>query len=503
MYKKLLLVFVPVLLWAWGNDYYIRSIPYMAQSYDILIQSTDNDYHLLRYCEGDTLIQFLRGSSDSGKTWDIYFSGFGRTNYCKNEDVSLFSMQDSIVVYFPLDGLKTFTFIIRDTNIYYPNERTFTINNVDTIINTKFRVIYNSGDWEFYLGGIARNGDTSLLITWRSTDHGSTWEEIIHRAYTTVTDIHTFLLDFDVYRESPDSILIVPTVSYKNQSSENYAVYAEFYRYNLSTNHATLIAPFTPLKITGSYHEATCSIRNDLVAWAIVDTGILYFVWTKDKGANYNSMEYPYQSSFDYISGVDMVPWTLFSGGFNLAFIGTSGGITNVWYHELFDTGDSINFSTDGPQQVSDSGVYTFLLNSSPYYHPKIRNMNEIANPYITWHVDFSHFGGVPPTFQYDSARFYIDWMTNPTGVKENKQPVTAMLQIKNRNNILELSSDYIHGSTDVQIMDITGRCLIKKRFNGAYKSLNIDIADLKGGVYFVSLKAQNRLLQGKFIKVR
>lgn len=506
MVKKNILIGVlfPMLLFAWGNDFVVTTTTDMGQSYDIATPYLGKAYYLTRTIRSDTIFQAIYFSNDTGKTWNRSYT-FYVPSVSKPGEAKLLCYPGHVAEYLPVEETKYLYVIIFDTSLLTYSLKYLDFSSLlDTVINTKIQMVKRGTEWEFYIGVLGKKNDSTLLSVWKED---TTWTggEILHRVYTTYDNIHLTLLDLDIHVESPDSVLIIPTLMYHDASSGTYGVESEFHRYRVSLGTVSLISALHMLKYTGQYPKAACSMVGNLAVWAISDTGLLYFVWTQDRGVHYTDpMEYPYQSGFDYISFVDMVPWMLLlNSGFNLAFVGRVGGINNVWYHEIYSLGDSIGFNPDGPVQVSDSGYFTYLANFSPYYSPRIRNVSEMAGPYIAWHYDYTHFGGNPPSYYFDSTRFFVDWMVNYTNVTEKEKGSPAHLVIKNRGDRIELTSGLINGSAEIRIIDVSGRVVFRRRFDNVDKRLSLDIGNLKKGVYFIEVKTIKHIIKGRFVKVR
>ena len=208
-----------MLLVAWGDDFIIKRTfsthpSYnFYQSYDIAAPNPGLIFHVTRFASPDdsTTSQKLYFSNDSGKTWHPSYDFHAPSNL-KQAGVKLLYYSGYIVEYFPIEKLKIARAIVIDTSLTGYNMYDLDLSGVlDTIINTKFQAVDRYGTWEFYVAAMGKKGDTTLLSLWKNDENWGTYSEILHRACTTDSALSLFLLDFDVYAQSPDSVLFIPT----------------------------------------------------------------------------------------------------------------------------------------------------------------------------------------------------------------------------------------------------------------------------------------------------
>ncbi len=346
---------------------------------------------------------------------------------------------------------------------------------------------------------MGKSGDTTIFEVQRSDDHGATWSTIIRRIISYSTSLKLRLLDFEASSIASDSVMFLYVESYHDTTSDDYAVYTEVWVDALSGTPTNITGLF-PLKYTGSVIDAAASILGTSIVWAIADTGTLFFAWSTDTGNTVDTMSYPYNDEFSYISGLDIASWYfLWSSGFDLTFIGNSPYGQKVWVQKIYFDGDSISFS-EPPGIVSDTTSYTYIFNFSPYYKPRIKYTWNLFIPGIMWHLDYSHLTGSPPCLFYDSTQFYFDYSTY-TGIKENKNR-KSILSVKINGNTLFASSTALKGIAKVKIVDITGRVVANKVATPHNNTVSTDITSLRRGIYFITIETNNIQLKGKFVKM-
>ncbi len=500
------LMLLPVLLFAWGEDSYITSTnsSQYPVSYDLVIP---NDtmmfcaYEFYDYNNSNLNTFRIYMSQDTGRTWS-YLNGF----YYNSDSSSLYNeialdyMYDSLIVFFPskyLDMAYVILLPFADLSAY--SLRGPIVFSMDTVLDIKFQKVYADNIHHLYAMAMGKSADTSLIEVLRSDDNGNTWNSIIRRNISWSSDIALRLLDFAARPYGGDTIELVYAESYTNTSNNDYSIYYEVWRDVISQSPVN-ISGLHVLKSTGNYRECAVDIHGNMIVWTIVDSYRLYFAWSTDDGNTIQLREYPYNSDFTTIYKIDMVTWYgLWGGGFNLSFVGYDGTDTRVWYQEIIDYDDSIGFS-DYRGMVSDSNTYTYLANFSPYYRPRIKNYANLLTPAIMWHNDYYHLVGTPPIPIYDSTQFYIDYMAY-TNVAE-RHVSESNLKVNLTGDVLKAEVPF-RGKLRVRILDIAGRVTEERVIEAEGNTVSMDISSLKHGIYFMTVEGENRVLKGKFIKLR
>ncbi len=499
MGKKVWIIFMLLILWAWGNDADITTSQYMPESYQLFAVNTDTIFMIYRYKTApDTTYETVMRSTDSGKTWGFYTGLYLPGQLCDYRECDITYFNDTLFVIFPQQHSVAFARF--SDSIHYSQPNTSYTYTLDTAFNIKTEIVRYGGDIYFYTAAVSKKGDTTKLVVTRSIDHAGTWETVIERPITTVNSIHMKLLDFDAFALSSDSLKLVPTYSYYDENSNTYAVYSEIWGDTLGPE-AYIIHGMAILKITDSNHESACDIMNNMTVWAIKDSGKLFFAYTTDDLNSLNTIEYPYNTDYVELNGIDMVSWSTFlASGFNLSYAGTTTGNINVYFEEITISAGALSFSE--PILVSDSGYSSYIFNFSPYVKPRIRNIADISIPYIVWNNDYSHLSGSPPILFFDSTTYRIDGMAISSSVNEQKRKPVVPLKLYASGNTLDISLPQENRKFNVSIIDISGRTVLKRVLQFNNGSATIDITTLKSGVYLISLKNASGKFKGKFVKI-
>ncbi len=377
--------------------------------------------------------------------------------------------------------------------------------DLDSIESAYFTAAKSSGHTPsayFYVAALGWKGDTVRYVIMRSRDLGASWTTLIDQFVNTNTDRIRKLKSFSSY-DYGDSVKLLLAYEYNDTSNGTYTIYFSSYIDTMGDNLAAR-ASFESIPINGQTHiAASLSETMDLIAYT--DTGLLKIAYSTDNWATHTTVDYPYNSDYDNINNLDIVKWSVIwsYGGFNLAYSATTAGYIDIFYDEILinSTGDSITFNT--PVKVSDSSVYTYIFNLSPYYHMKIANRADYNTPYIVWHTDYSHYS--TPIFYYDSTMFFMDYMSNVQIDEKNiaKNGMTSKLITSRNGNMLSISAGKLENIVLTNIIDISGRVIVSKPLQFRKGRANLNINNLKNGLYFVVVKSKNITYRGKFLKIQ
>ncbi len=502
MNKRLIaILFLPVLLFAWGNDITITmNRDTLPASYDIAIpnQYTTLFVKRVRYSPENLTRESVFISKDSCKTWQHIYTYQTITPTLTNR-VSIDFLNDSMVLYFP--EYNSCKVILTSFNTDTDSVFIYSISlPLDTVMGQMLKIERNS--LHFYISAIGKSQDTTIFVLKRSDDNGSSWHTVLYRPITSSQDINLTLLDFDANARTYDSVYITYLLSYHNKTNDARYIYYETLLDIMNTTPA-LIKPLTPIKHINSWYDASVSYIKDTLLCAILDTGILYFGYSTTPEDTIHIFEYPFMGDFDNIYSISMTRWIdQFSAGCDVAFVGSYGGISHIFYQKVTLTDSFPYFSP--PIQVSDSPIYTYYLNPSPYYTPRIKNRYNLLYPSIVWHRDYASISGDPPLFLYDSTRFYIDFLSN-VGInmnRNNNYPTPLSISIKGTR--LVASSPFLDNTVNLRIINLEGRIVLDRVIQSNKNSIQLDISRLKNSVYFILIQTKdNTVLKGKFAKIR
>ncbi len=506
--KRLIVgVLLPMMLWAWNRDIHVITRPdSLPIAYDFVVPSDSEMYVVMQYYDDNNVAyKSVVYTNDYGTTWNYLDNTFDTNLNSHPQPINIIYYADTLYYFTPLGtSSHYFSFVVKPLNDPFNSvgDRGDAFNDLDSV-QCAYMTVAKDGNHVpyFYLVALGwKNGADARYSVLRSTDFGSTWKIVYSRLLSPNSPKIRELQSLSSY-DYGDSVRLLFAYTYQDTSTGVNKIY-----YNVLTDTMgdTLVETVSLQAINTSMKAQvrTASLYG-LEAIAYIDSGRLYIDYSSDNWVTIKHIDYPYNGDYDGIYDVDMVPWFTYisNGGLNIAYTASVGGYVNVYYQEMIADGDSI-YCNNTPVQVSDSGAYTYIFNTSPYYHPKIRNWQDYAIPYVLWHNDFSHL--VTIYFIYDSTQFFIDHMYN-TQVKENKkaEEITPSLSLSLNHGILRMVSSTINGYANLDIMDISGRKIMHKvvRFNNG--EARTELHGLKNGLYFALVHTAKGTLKGKFLKLR
>ncbi|GEM_PF-3519443 len=509
-WRYILGITMPIILWAWAGDNTITVTQNMPYAYSLTAPSADTIFMAYRSGGADSVYQTIMISTDSGKTWqEFYSTAFVDSNHyyptevfyygdtlCMTYSAPVVDTYGIALDFLPFDGSDT----IKDTLPLY----------VDTIMNLRYAMVKNGDSVGYlYISGVVKRGDSTILFVskGKNTQISNTNIMLFYIEKFVNLNMDLNLADFDAYYVGQDSVMLVFTETVDTPGY--HAVYADVY---LDTMGIYFIpeplASFKKIKETHESKEAVFAYTCGMLNWAILDSVDLYFFYSADKAlSSIDSVEFPYNDNYDEIQMIDMVQWHglyCFTSGFNLSFVGvTPDGNYNVWFSDISIDDDTLAFYRT-PVKISDSGYSYYIFNSALYYNslkPRIKDIQNKAIPYIVWNYDYSTWNGV--FLFYDSTAFRIDGYNYYSGIKNHREIYEGKLSIQNTRSRLILSSNLLKGDVQVSILDATGRVVERKTLKGLNGRGTINIKGLKKGVYFVIVKEKSRNLKGKFVKLK
>lgn len=141
-----------------------------------------------------------------------------------------------------------------------------------------------------------------------------------------------------------------------------------------------------------------------------------------------------------------------------------------------------------------DMASFTYAVNEQRVYFTKV--MNETATDSTYWKLYFTAFGGSTDGAYYFTQKHISD------GTFVNELEGVALFQLYPNpvNSTLHLVTD-LQTTMDVAIYDISGKLVYNQEIKQGFNQEEINISDLKSGVYNLSIYTDKGMTSQKFIK--
>ncbi len=503
MKKFIVVILLPIMLWAWNKDISVwTKTDTLPVSYNMVVPSDSEMYVVVRSTQSDTGYMYIYNTTNYGETWQYLLNSYAYSpGNGEALNVDMEYVADTLYILYPLSSTIFFPFIVKPMNSSSWANRYGYFTDLDSI-QTAYMTVAKTGSHSpyFYLLALGWKNDTVKYTVVKSSNFGSTWNTVYTHAISSDLSIIRTIKSFSSY-DYGDSVRLIMTYTYKDTANDTSYIYYNVLADTMGNSLASRVY-FNRIETKTEANVSTAAL-NGMEVIAYVDSGEIHIVYSADNWNTIHPLTFDYNSDYDYIYNIDMVPWFYIYGygGLNISYTASAGGYTNVYYQEVYRNSDSL-YLNNSPITVSDSAIYTYLLNPSPYYYPKIKDRGDYAVPYILWHNDYSHFSN--PFLFYDSTKFYIDNMSN-TQVKENavRKNTNNPLLLSINGNVLNLNARDLNGKTEVHIIDITGREVLKNNVTFINGRANTLIDNLRNGIYFAIVKTERRTMKGKFLKVR
>lgn len=499
MKKIMLVILIPMVLWAWNRDIYVAThrdtIPI---SYDFVVPTDSEMYMVIRYVDTSRNYTKILYTTDYGAHWNILPNSFSFGGSPIIMPVNLAYYEDTLYFLKPYRTYFAFVAKAMHSDMLDLN-RGYSPTNLDSMESALLTVAKGQGHPPyFYVVALGWKDTFVTYIILRSEDFGLTWHNVYTDNFSTHTEIYRHLTSFSSY-DYGDSVRLIFAYTYQDTSHNTYV----FMNVLTDTLGDTLVRDVGFYGIrTQTLAQVATEALSGMEVIAYTDSGKLYFKYSADNWATVKELVYPYNNNFDYIYTVDMVRWnTYIYSGLNIAYAASYMGQTYVYYQEMYATSDSIYCHND-PVLVSDTTFSTFYLNLPSYYRPRIKNFADVAGPYVLWHNDYTH--SVNPYIFYDSTKFYIDYMTNNLITHSNAQKgVDTQLTLSLRDNTLYLFSPDLKGPASLTIVDITGRAITRKVVVFKEGTSLFPVYSLRKGIYFIIIRKGTTILKKKFVKLQ
>ncbi|NPD47895.1 MULTISPECIES: T9SS type A sorting domain-containing protein [unclassified Lentimicrobium] len=169
--------------------------------------------------------------------------------------------------------------------------------------------------------------------------------------------------------------------------------------------------------------------------------------------------------------------------------------VNQVDFEDYVETDFNSNLSEIGSDwKEFDMASFTYTVEEQRVYFTKV--MNETATDSTYWKLYFTAFGG-------SSDGVYSFTQKNITdGTFLNELEGVALFQLypNPANTILHLVTD-LQTTMDVAIYDISGKLVYNQEIKHGFNQEEINISELKSGVYNLSISTDKGMTSQKFIK--
>jgi len=218
----LLLVFLPVLVWGWGNDVVIdilrRSNNQFPVSYDITWRdSTDrlaaNAFNSYTASDTSSYI-YLYNSNDRGNTWNQVATA--QWNGAIISGIQLLESAPYLIALWQEQGRRIALTVHNRDNLSYYSSATMT--EADSIVDARIVSIQRGSTKNIYIGIVTRNttSNTDILKIYKSVNY-SQFQQILAQYFTNNSNF-LFLKDMDAVLNQ-DTIILYLTLENLNRSN--------------------------------------------------------------------------------------------------------------------------------------------------------------------------------------------------------------------------------------------------------------------------------------------
>ena len=279
--RTIVVILLPVILWAWNTDIRVWSKQdTVTSSYDLVVPS-DSEYFVVVRTQ-DTMASYMHiyYTTNYGETWQPLDSSYAyASGYTDLLNINMTYFMDTLYILYPLTHTNYFPFLVKPMNQRHWQNRAgyFPLDSIQTAFMT---IAKNEAHTPyFYVIALGWKGDTVKYSILKSSDFGSSWNEVFTRLISTNTTPKRILKSFSSY-DYGDSVRLIMAYTYENSSNSTYSIYYNVLSDTLGSELAERVS-FNSIITQQTANVATAALRGmEVIAYA--DGGELHIVYSPD-----------------------------------------------------------------------------------------------------------------------------------------------------------------------------------------------------------------------------